>query len=341
MHLQTLIIVEFAAVPNCDPIVQLQAITIRAPSRLHFGFLDMHGGLGRRFGSLGMALAEPAFEIQASPSDIFEVEGEGSDQVRCFAECLFKAQRVKPFGRLKILRAIPRHQGLGSGTQMALSVGHALAKLQNQQNDSRLIASLTGRGRRSGIGIGAFDQGGFLVDGGKSGPEAPPVITARLEFPEAWRVVLVTVKDTQGVHGKTEQAFFEDAPFFSEECAGFLSRLLVMGILPALAAGDFMSFADTLTRLQDKIGDYFSVAQQNRYADPRVRQVLEYFRKSGIVGTGQSSWGPTGFVVVAGIQEAEQLQDLMTQGFPEDFGVQLQPVTADNHGAVITTITET
>ena len=298
----------------------------------------MHGGIGRRFGSLGVALAEPAFEIQASLSDTFEVEGEGSGQVRRFAERLFKTQGVKPFGRLKILHAVPRHQGLGSGTQMALSVGHALAGLQNQQSDSRMIASLTGRGRRSGIGIGAFDRGGFLVDGGKSGPDAPPpVITARLEFPEVWRIVLVTVKDAQGVHGKNEQAFFEDAPFFSGECAGFLSRLLVMGILPALAAGDFTSFADTLTQLQDKIGDYFSGAQQNRYADPRVRRVLEYFRKSGISGTGQSSWGPTGFVVVAGIREAEQLQDLMTREFPEDFGVQLQPAAADNHGAVIST----
>ena len=35
------------------------AVRVVAPARLHLGFLDLHGGLGRKFGSLGVTLEEP------------------------------------------------------------------------------------------------------------------------------------------------------------------------------------------------------------------------------------------------------------------------------------------
>jgi beta-ribofuranosylaminobenzene 5'-phosphate synthase len=35
------------------------AVRVVAPARLHLGFLDLHGGLGRKFGSLGVTLDEP------------------------------------------------------------------------------------------------------------------------------------------------------------------------------------------------------------------------------------------------------------------------------------------
>src|ERR1700744_2160008 len=34
----------------------IDSVTVRAPARLHLGFLDMNGELGRRFGSLGLAI---------------------------------------------------------------------------------------------------------------------------------------------------------------------------------------------------------------------------------------------------------------------------------------------
>src|SRR5260221_3091872 len=33
-----------------------EAVEVFAPARLHLGFLDLNGGLGRRFGSLGLAI---------------------------------------------------------------------------------------------------------------------------------------------------------------------------------------------------------------------------------------------------------------------------------------------
>jgi len=46
-------------------------LTLRAPGRLHLGFLDPAGSLGRRFGSLGLVIdgIETEVELSASPLD--------------------------------------------------------------------------------------------------------------------------------------------------------------------------------------------------------------------------------------------------------------------------------
>ncbi|MFZ3328974.1 MAG: GHMP kinase, partial [Methylocella sp.] len=39
------------------------SVTVTAAARLHLGFLDMNGGLGRRFGGLGLAIDRPATRL--------------------------------------------------------------------------------------------------------------------------------------------------------------------------------------------------------------------------------------------------------------------------------------
>ena len=53
------------------------------------------------------------------------------------------------------------------------------------------IGKVLDRGNRSGIGIGAFENGGFLIDGGKGKSAELPPITVRQNFPENWRIVLL------------------------------------------------------------------------------------------------------------------------------------------------------
>jgi len=68
---------------------------------------------------------------------------------------------------INIEAAIPEHVGLGSGTQMSLAIGSALNAIYNLGLSVRDIAAITERGLRSGIGIGIFEQGGLVVDGGR------------------------------------------------------------------------------------------------------------------------------------------------------------------------------
>jgi predicted sugar kinase len=46
------------------------------------------------------------------------------------------------------------------------------------------------------------------------------------------------------------------------------------------------------------MGAYFAPWQGGAYVSPQVAAALGFLRKEGIVGLGQSSWGPTGFAFV-------------------------------------------
>lgn len=194
--------------------------------------------------------------------------------------------------------AIPEHVGLGSGTQLAIAVGVALAGLYRLNLPARAVAALYERGQRSGIGVGAFEQGGFLVDGGKDEGAEPPPIVSRLEFPAHWRVVLLLDPAVQGLHGEKELAAFRALPDFPESESTHLWRLMFTEALPALADQDLDQFGRAIGELQRVVGDYFSPAQGGRFSSWRVAEALAWMESQGIAGVGQSSWGPTGFAIV-------------------------------------------
>ena len=104
-----------------------KAVRVVAPARLHLGFLDLNGGLGRRFGSIGLAIDRPATELVLSRSRSFKAEG--PDRLRAL-ETLKRVAGSYAAGsayQLDIRTAIPSHAGLGSGTQLALAIGAAIA----------------------------------------------------------------------------------------------------------------------------------------------------------------------------------------------------------------------
>ena len=308
---------------------------VRAPSRLHLGFIDVHGGLGRKFGGVGVAVAEPCLELSVRRADALEVTGEDAERTYAVAERFLRLRRdVRP-ARVVVHRAIPDHRGFGSGTQLALALAHGLARSSGLRPSSREIIRVMGRGRRSGIGVGTFEAGGAIVDGGKGGSDAPPPLLARFALPDSWRVVLVTDDETVGVHGAAETGAFDVLPRFSSSCAGYLSRVVLMQLLPGAAEADFSAFVAAVTRLQDCIGDYFAAVQGGRYASPRVGRVLEYLRERGAEGVGQSSWGPTGFVFAPDDVGARRLISMVEQGFPGGADVGLSVVRVANTGAAI------
>ena len=133
---------------------KLHRLSITAHARLHMGFFDLNGGLGRKFGSIGVALEWPVTEIVATRLDNNLKE---SDVTTLHQNVDFK-----------MLQTIPSHAGLGAGTQLALAVGAAYNQLYHLGLSAADIALSTKRGLRSGIGIGTFEHGGVIVDGGRS-----------------------------------------------------------------------------------------------------------------------------------------------------------------------------
>ena len=284
-----------------------QCVSVLAPARLHLGFMDLHGGLGRSFGSLGLTVSTLATVVEAEPAATLAVEGPEAARAQRIAERLAAHHGTACRGRITVRQAIPAHVGLGSGTQLALAVGTALAAINGWPATPRDIAAVAARGARSGIGIGAFETGGFLVDGGKGDDDALPPVIARSDFPEDWRILLIFDRRRAGIHGSSESSAFAALPRFPADAAAGLCRLVLMQLLPALAAADLGRFGEAVGTLQRVVGDHFAPAQGGRFTSPAVSAALAWLANEGIAGIGQSSWGPTGFAIVADEEQGQAL----------------------------------
>lgn len=319
-----------------------QQVKVKATARLHMGFLDMHGGLGRRFGSIGLSLAQPATLVSVTRADGFSAVGPGAPRAVACARLI--AERIDfPGGaHLVVDEAVPEHAGLGSGTQMALAIGVALAKLYDLPCSLRDIAAMTDRGARSGIGIGAFAEGGLLVDGGRGADTIVPPVIARMDFPEAWRVLLIFDHSGPGVHGSQEVDAFRQLPEFPAELAGELCRRVLMQALPAVAEQDLAMFGTAIHDIQCRVGDHFASAQGGgRYTSPMVSEVLEWLRTQGIGCVGQSSWGPTGFAVMGSEAEARRMLETLELRYLGRSGLSFMLSRASNQGSEVKVIYET
>jgi len=311
------------------------AVTVTAPARLHLGFFDLNGDLGRRFGSLGITLDRPATRVTTVPAARPEVAGPSASRAGSFARQAGELFGVAGHCGLTVERAIPEHSGLGSGTQMALATGLAVSRLYGMDIEPRTIAGLLDRGQRSGIGIGAFEQGGVLLDGGNASGDAPPPILARFEFPEAWRVILIFDRSFAGVHGPDEAEAFRRLPPFPAERAAHLCRVVLMRALPAIAEGDIDTFGTAVAELQRAVGDHFAPVQGGRYASTDVAEVLTWLESQQVTGVGQSSWGPTGFALVRTEREARALIEAAKRRWAGRGGLDFMLCRGNNTGGRI------
>ncbi|MBV8848581.1 MAG: GHMP kinase [Methylobacteriaceae bacterium] len=285
----------------------IDSVTVRAPARLHLGFLDLNGSLGRRFGGLGLAI--DAYETRVTAKRAAEPSVQGVEVGRV-GRILTQLSPVlgNAHCAISIDEAIPAHTGLGSGTQLALAIAAALHQLSGRAGGLSQYAPLTGRGARSGAGIGLFATGGFVVDGGHGPATDIPPILARATFPAAWRVILVADPSQRGVSGPEEVDAFAALPQFPEEYAADICRRVLMQVLPALAEAHLPTFGAAISAIQVIIGDHFAPVQGgSRFKSRAVEALLRDFAASGANGIGQTSWGPTGFAFVADAGTAERL----------------------------------
>jgi beta-RFAP synthase len=275
-----------------------RAVRLEAPARLHLGFIDISGSLGRRFGSLGLTLEEFSTVLELHRAERFDVQGPHAERAGGYLRRLLDEHDPETSVALRVRRAIPEHMGLGSGTQLALAVGKAFSTLFDIPVPIAALAARLDRGARSGIGIGAFEEGGFVVDGGRSASGSYPPVIARMPFPATWRVLLVFDRARRGLSGEAERAAFRALPAFPQQRAAHLAHLLLMRMMPALVEQDYVSFGEALGEIQREVGDHFAVAQGGRFTSRAVAEVLAWLEGKGIAGVGQTSWGPTGFAVV-------------------------------------------
>jgi beta-RFAP synthase len=287
-------------------------VEVSAAARLHLGFLDLNGGLGRRFGSIGLAIDGPTTRLSISRSAVARAQGPDSERATAYLDTLQSGLGNKGVYALTVHQTAPAHSGLGSGTTLALAVASALRRLEGRRPDLRADIKALARGERSGIGIGVFRKGGFVVDGGRGAGTIEPPVVARLPFPPNWRILLIQDFSRRGIHGHEERAAFSALAPFADAEADRICRLVLMKLLPGLVENRIAPFGEAVSAIQERLGDYFAPAQGgHRFTSPEVAEVLEALRRAGAHGIGQSSWGPTGFAFAASQAEAERLLEVV------------------------------
>ena len=322
------------------------ALRVRAAGRLHLGFLDPAGTLGRRFGSLGLVVdgLETVLELQRARRDEFSAADAPCaaelPRVRAHLESLRRATGQLAPLHLHIAQALPAHAGFGSGTQLALAVGRAFSSLFGLTLPTAKIARLTGRGLRSGVGIAGFDQGGLLLDGGPRADGEPAPLISRIALPSAWRVLLVIDPRVRGLNGDEERAALATLAPLPREGAAEICHEVLMRVLPGAAGAEFAPFAAGLTRLQRLLGQHFAAAQGGQvFASAAVGRLIEWIGTHTPAGVGQSSWGPTGFAVLPSAEAAEAIVAAAHAAGMVDASLALHTVRAREHGAMVEALT--
>jgi beta-RFAP synthase len=328
-------------------------VEISSAGRLHFGFLDVFGSLGRRFGSVGLSISGPAIRVRARFASGLSVDGSDGENVKSalkyaamfyerpeICEIIGNSQRAGIF----LDETIPPHRGFGAGTQLALSVALSLCRLHGLACSPAEAAEITGRGLRSGIGIEAFAAGGFIVDAGApQGERVPPLAIFRANFPERWRAVTVLPPDSaEGLSGAGERRAFAGMP--APECspAREICHIVLMKLLPALLEKKLSAFGEAVQRVQELTGEIFAPFQSGRFASPMAEEIFKKMRELGAVGMGQSSWGPLLYCFADGERDAAAVASGIEKYFSGSEALCGGELTAGvvsgrNRGAVIRT----
>jgi beta-RFAP synthase len=310
-------------------------VRVVAPARLHLGFLDLNGRLGRRFGSIGLAIDTPATELVLSRSRSFKAEGPDSRRALETLKHLAQSYALGGAYQIDIRSAIPSHAGLGSGTQLALAIGAALSELEGLERGAGELGERMNRGARSAIGMAAFERGGFIVDGGRGTSDRAPPILIQTYFPEAWRILLIIDPRTSGVHGEAEAKAFAELPPLPEAAAAHVCHLVLMQLVPGLMEADTEAFGAAISEIQAIVGGHFASAQGGSpWASPAVGRIAQALRERGAFGIGQSSWGPTGFACTSSGENAERLYDSLIEAARAD-GLEILIARGRNWGASV------
>ena len=207
-----------------------EPVFVEAAARLHFGLLDLRGSLGRRFGGIGTAAPAPTLLLSARAHDTLAITGDDAERASGFARQFFQHHGPAVRGaRLQVHRGLPRHAGLGSGTQLALAVARALAELHGLPTDAADLARAVGRAQRSAVGTWTFAGGGLVVEGGRrDAHDRVAPLLARLTFPPTWQCIVAVPHTAPAISGAAEAAAIAQLPPPPEREVERVAHLVLM-----------------------------------------------------------------------------------------------------------------
>ncbi|GAA0207612.1 beta-ribofuranosylaminobenzene 5'-phosphate synthase family protein [Halobaculum roseum] len=300
------------------PSPSASTVTVESGARLHFGFGNLSLAHERLYGAVGVGLDAPRVRLRVAPADAVESDHDAAREYAARACDLLDVDGA----RVAVESELPRHMGLGSGTQLALATLAGVARAHGRDPRVRERAPALGRGGRSGIGVATFEAGGFVLDAGHptgrfttdrpaDGDWTVPAVAARHRVPDDWRFLLVIPEADPGRAGDAEDSAIrravEDAdPAVADRVAGAIQRRL----LPAVAEGSAERFGAAVEEIGRLNGAWFADEQGGVYRPPVGDIVAEVGDDPAVYGAGQSSWGP----VVYGVTDADRAETAREAG---------------------------
>lgn len=344
-------------------------VIITSTGRLHFNSLKMNASGGRGCGGLGVALEEPVMKIEFSVSKRLNISGGNSylrNKIKKFAEEILGYLNIQNSVDIKIVDYFQNQVGLGSGTQLGMSIGRGISLLFDKKISNLQIAKITRRGGVSGIGYYSFSRGGLIVDGGYRIGEkevkknfadhslTPPPLTGRYHFPWKWKIILLTPDKTlPKISSLDEGKFFtENTPIPMEEVGQICTNVL-MGMIPALQEKDYFKFMEYFSEVNHRgtkkielelnkaHHDYFNENLDFLIANKLIRREASCYRwqcKEGsclsikyprekIPFLALSSLGPTFFsILLEGYHDIGYIMDNLKRNLPSGWSAHLTTV---------------
>ena len=305
------------------------SLRIHANSRLHLGFLSLNSLSQYSYGGIGVSIDKYPTILSISKSNRFisNLSKKLNNQILKYLKNNNLSRSIK----IECQERPTQHIGLGSGTQLNLSVEELVSKFYGISNDVNIF----NRTYRSGIGINSYKKGGFIIDCPKKDLNDSRVIF-KSKFPNSWKIILLFDNKKKGLHGKTEKSFF--LPSNSNNLRKQLSDILVNEIIPAVSYRDFNVFAKGLTEFQKINYLFYSSIQKSMYLSSDIAKVIKDISKLFKVGVGQSSWGPTSYIFVNSEKDLKDILPVLNQTISMYNNLSYDVVSVKNNGRKLTTI---
>jgi beta-ribofuranosylaminobenzene 5'-phosphate synthase len=286
----------------------MRCVRVTAPAHLHAGNMDLNGDLGRLYGTVGFAIDYPRLVVDIEKASVIEANDPFAER---FARIVAKGFGVNGF-RVVVRERFPEYIGLGYVTTLGISIGMGVARLYELGYGIEDVALMIRRGLVTALGLYACRFGGFIVEGGfRRGlvEKCIPPLIFRGEIPDNWLFIVAVPeaprKRIVELRVGGEERILQEV-FMSSEEASYLSRLVLIKMIPSFIERDIVGFGEALTEFNRRLGLVWQKYQGGIYCDPIVEKGIEIMLKH-TYGACQSSWGPTFYGILDSEEKALKL----------------------------------
>lgn len=299
----------------------VKCVKIIAPAHLHAGNIDLSGDFGRLYGTIGFTIDYPQLVVKIEKGENIEANDVYALK---FAKIISSSLNIKGF-KIVVEKRFIEYAGLGYITSLGLAIGVGVSRFFDLGLDIEDVALIIKRGLVTALGVYACKYGGFIVEGGfrkEFVEKSVPPLIFRSEIPENWVFVVVVPRvpwqKIVRMRIEKEDKILKEISIPSEE-SSYLSRLVLMKIIPAFIEKDLKVFGEALTEFNKRLGYYWEKYQGGIYCDKIVEKGIEIMIKYAYSAC-QSSWGPTFYGILDNSKKAQELVEIFRKFLDENGG---------------------